>query len=1497
MRGKVTPMIGILIVVIFSLIVDVAYTTEETLKREAMDKLSQVKVAILYQKVTDGTYYLNRDVDDVINILKETETDFIFRGWWRKYPCIESTVIRSDFFPVEYIEESIRRGYTYEELRNAIAKIKSELPDVIFCGAVTCQWINKREQDPITGETFDIDKTWAMALDPRKWNISISKEEFQERFARKLQWIGADEKYEHTKVWAYFPDITNPNFQKLVIDLAKKQIDCGADAIWLDYLFNQAQYLAKITENPHHPAVIESIEAASKIVDEIHNYGYSKGKYILVGSWPSFVDFPYPPPDLDFVTITPSSAEVYLMTLDENYWNTRIKKIREKLGNVPIFAYMDLGQENLPLTVFAQELTPDKQREFLEYVDDFFQRRGVNFIYPVHGGWFGKNPKILAFGKFNVYDSLAPEFQTYDTIRKLAQKRAKIEPTLIVPQRSYVKVVDGNPTLFVGEEPLDIIGLRTTSDPYKSDESYQNVIEYIDKAAKYGYKYVTVKLSWYQMDRTEHNTFPKPEDVGKLMDWKRLDEIFDYASSRNVYIIPFFWHNIPPQWWFDLTPNYKDFLQTSDNGKTVPMMSFNVPNFQKYEDEAIRAIINRYKNHPAYLGFLLQFGFSNEDNYPGTPYMRGWFDYSTFSKNRFREWLKRRYNYNVSNLQRAWNKPSVNFGNAEPPKPLPDIADPIEMIDWINSGGDSRREFYDWQLFRLEEKRRARKHLIDVVKTADPDHVLIMTSPSVGGGLLFINSLALDYDDYLSERVDIVHSNPGIHKTWDIMAKGANYSFVKYFETRGKAVFIKWESRPDLSPDNIDELRKRALFARRTGSGIALWENKILTFPEFTDEQIKATAETFYSVPEGKLRRSEFAIIDDTFSKSFDYRKGIGKLRMYSHFKIADRAMLRGLLYLAGLDFDVITTNEILSNPDILRNYKAVALSNLYRLNDKLLKILIDYRDSGGGIFVQGRTGLYNRYGKRELRYLKQLLGISSAIREYKVTSYSWTYSDADEPLLKGISGKRGDRKSKYNVYYIPVFDYEKEGYRILGYLDSNSRVATVGYKGKVVFWFPRLGTQVLDLSERELEITEQFLRNLYKFYGIQDRFSGEISQVKVAVQYRYVTDGKVMNRGLDDVIRILKDTGGDFIFQGWMTQKPCPDRCSDLLTRREREICHLSGYSYAHLMEAVSKVKRELPGIIFCGGTQAEYLYPEEVGNSRLILEPEDRDRAWNMALNPAKWGISVSRRDIQCFWAKRWGDIPRDERCPSEDELKKRMRKFFPDLTDTEFQEIFLDRIYRQIDAGVDAIWIDMLYMQGRLMEELTGDPEHLAVRESYEAAKKLVDKIHEYGMRKGKYIYVITWVAVKGRDSIISVPREYVNVDAAMVSPSPDEIKDKSTGKIANFNEKLWDELVERIREEYGIPIFARIDYGGPGRTQLYVFSQELSVDEAREFLEKADKFFSERGIIFIYPLHGGDMGRRNLLRKLSYGKFNWYDSLAPEFKTYEIIRELAQRKRSK
>jgi len=398
---------------------------------ETTQNLHQTKVAILYERIGDGKW-IGRSIEDEIKIFKETKADFIFRAFWRWSPCPE----KCEDLPAEKREVCELRGYSYSHLEESISRMKNEIPDIIICGAIPAQIIQRNAVwNPKTKEIIMYPKTWDLALDPSKWGINMSKEEFQCRFAKTHFWIPKDldcKNYASEIASAYFPDITHPKFQELLLSWAGRQIDAGVDAIWIDMLFKQAVIFYRLTNDFNHPAVKESYKAACKIVDEIHEYGKTKGKQIFVGSWPTSAYFPYSQPKLDFVTISPSSMEVKEMKLDEEKWNERLKLIREKFGNIPIFAFIDWASTTkTPLGQFSQILTKKQQREFLKTADEFFTGKDVIFVYPVHGGWMGNDAKILSFSKSKTYDSLAPEFQTYETIKELAQNKAK--PKLIFP--------------------------------------------------------------------------------------------------------------------------------------------------------------------------------------------------------------------------------------------------------------------------------------------------------------------------------------------------------------------------------------------------------------------------------------------------------------------------------------------------------------------------------------------------------------------------------------------------------------------------------------------------------------------------------------------------------------------------------------------------------------------------------------------------------------------------------------------------------------------------------------------------------------------------------------------------------------------------------------------------------------------------------------------------------------------------------------------------------
>ena len=687
-----------------------------------------------------------------------------------------------------------------------------------------------------------------------------------------------------------------------------------------------------------------------------------------------------------------------------------------------------------------------------------------------------------------------------------------ITSPLATPERSYVKVVDKIPTLFIGDKEVGITGFYTTSTPFAgSPESIENVKKYIDKAAEYNLTFVIVDLRWLFMDNSSPELAPQdiwelyeegkyeqligkikptesPEDAAELIDWELLDALFDYAASKGVYLVPSFVSHTPPLWWIK---NYKTHLQTNNTGKIDFMPCFNSPYYEKYADQVITAMVGRYKNHPALLGWDLAFGYTEENNYPGGPIPRygslGWYDYSEFAQQRFRKWLIEKYDNNVSELRNGWNNESVTFENAEMPQPLPNIDDFNEMVEYVNSGGDERRQFYDWQLFRLEEKKRSRDHFAKLYKTLDPNHIVFSIASVPLTTFASGYTMTTDYYEYaLSPYIDVVFFCPGVSNGFwgNPMYRLIADSFIKYFQNRGKAAFIKWE---DWGCTDLEEIKKCADFAKRTNSGVVIWEGKN-GYPageplgsdtdeiidEFTDKEIATFANTFHTTPAERLKKSELAIIEEPMIGAFDYRIGTEELNIYSGYKGFEMLGLGASLISARLDFDVVATNEIVKNPAILNSYKAVALVNIARMDEKLLNALIDYRNGGGGLFIVGRTGLFDAYGNKNTTYLKKLLNVSD-IQEYKITQYSWSFSKEDK-LLEGIEGEEMNA-NRGNLVYLPTFDYEKEGYKVLARLDNNPEVATVGYNGKTLFWFPSLR-----INEGKVQI---FLQNLYDFYDI----------------------------------------------------------------------------------------------------------------------------------------------------------------------------------------------------------------------------------------------------------------------------------------------------------------------------------------------------------------------------------------------------------------------------
>lgn len=277
-----------------------------------------------------------------------------------------------------------------------------------------------------------------MAFDPQKWDVNfggnpVTKEQFQKWFYGIHPYGGTEAKdYNWRKAEAFFPDISNADYQELLVSWAKKQIDCGADAIWIDGLPQEPIFNAIFTDTGG--AMYKDMSyAAAKIVDDIHSYGVSIGRDICVGYWANPLGLvkgsSYIPAKVDFVTISPAKEEVLAKKLDEAKWANEVESIHKIYGDIPIFAFIDWAFDDSQIVAFSQKLNKEEQSEVIAAFDKAFENMGVKFVYPLHGGYMGSGAITtkLSFGKDRIYDSLAPEFNTYETIKRLAQEKVKLK--------------------------------------------------------------------------------------------------------------------------------------------------------------------------------------------------------------------------------------------------------------------------------------------------------------------------------------------------------------------------------------------------------------------------------------------------------------------------------------------------------------------------------------------------------------------------------------------------------------------------------------------------------------------------------------------------------------------------------------------------------------------------------------------------------------------------------------------------------------------------------------------------------------------------------------------------------------------------------------------------------------------------------------------------------------------------------------------------------------
>ncbi len=663
--------------------------------------------------------------------------------------------------------------------------------------------------------------------------------------------------------------------------------------------------------------------------------------------------------------------------------------------------------------------------------------------------------------------------------------------------RAHVQTVDGTPVLRINEARAPLLGVYvynpanveghvpTHSEAWLPFEKAQ-----IDNAASHGITFISVKLRLQDLYRGP--TPPKAADIDAPDNWDygRLDTVMDYAAQQGLYVMLSVNTSMPPPWWKKANP---DAMQLDDDGRAWAPVTFNNPAYHESFDAMMAPVIAHFRQHPALLAWNVRVGVTGENNY-GPNYVvnifdppDSWCDYSPQAQARFRSWLEQRYG-STSALREAWGDRGVSLQTAEIPRPKEkvEIEDMLESIKALNGAGDTRRPWYDWMQFRLEEKSADTRHFLAMFRQHDPDHLIVGVpafAPLIGNNTP--RSGRQDGDTwYHSPNLDAILHHPRVAHTdrkggfnksrGDLLLTDLHAMHHGKLSVWANEETSEVATKEKQDQDNIWRLDIISAMHAALGQGdgwIGGADHPMI--PAWSDVEFDRIHRltTLYALPGMETPQPEVALLADPFSESFHYY--LGGRRVFTSSLMADRkAFVEGLRE-GGLVFDTLTTEDVRANPAVLQRYKGVLVLNIPRLPQDVAEDLAAYRDAGGGLFVGGRTGVFDVYGNQDTTALETLL--DAKVRgQFDRRADKWAFTSSQAPV-KGLDGVAYGHA---NIYWIP--EIEGGGYTPLGTLARNPGVVTAGVSGKTVFWFPKL-------SERSKEggaHMSTFQRNLWEFFG-----------------------------------------------------------------------------------------------------------------------------------------------------------------------------------------------------------------------------------------------------------------------------------------------------------------------------------------------------------------------------------------------------------------------------
>ena len=466
----------------------------------------------------------------------------------------------------------------------------------------------------------------------------------------------------------------------------------------------------------------------------------------------------------------------------------------------------------------------------------------------------------------------------------------------------------------------------------------------------------------------------EPDDGQFELEW--LQPILDAAHARGIKVIIGTPTYAVPPW---LRREHPEIAIVNRDGSVQPYgmrqdSDYSNPTFRYYAERIIRAVVRRYADHPAVIGWQV-------DNEPGVRLI-----YTDHAFAEFKVWLQQRYG-DVESLNRVWGLTYWSHRLRE----WDDLWEPRGNttpsydLAWRRFQAKITQDYIDWQ--------------IGIVRTLVPKEHLITTCVALTQQGLDVSTICDDLDIGSSNMYYGTQDaltlpgrqelGGGLHPFF-VLWDGPAYLYLQADVSRGmkQEPFLVTETNAtsiggtaDNYPHYDGQLRSSMLAMIARGARlIEFWHWHTLPYGAETYwigmlghslqpgrvyeavQGLQRELEPIQSTLEGLRPHADAAILIDAASRwAFEFQGPLaGAPGMWfgdpaSYERIA-ASMYRGL-FDAGLDVDVVAPQQLPDAQTMARRWPMLVVPAYYIADDAVLLKLREYARAGGHLVMTMRTG------------------------------------------------------------------------------------------------------------------------------------------------------------------------------------------------------------------------------------------------------------------------------------------------------------------------------------------------------------------------------------------------------------------------------------------------------------------------------------------------------------------------------------------------------------